>query len=125
MAEIETYFFESYALYEVVHSNPNYIKYTYNVAIVTTKSNLMELHYALLKLYGKEKADEIYDFYLPFVIEIEDFIIKSSNFWRAQHAGHKFSYIDCLGYTIAKLKNIKFLTGDKEFENLDNVEFVK
>ncbi len=32
---------------------------------------------------------------------------------------------DCIGYIFAKQLGIKFLTGDKEFENLDNVEFVK
>ena len=32
---------------------------------------------------------------------------------------------DCIGYILAKNIGIKFLTGDKEFENLDNVEFVK
>ena len=32
---------------------------------------------------------------------------------------------DCIGYIMAKKLNIKFLTGDKEFENFLNVEFVK
>ena len=37
----------------------------------------------------------------------------------------KPSYIDCIGYMVAKRLNIKFLTGDKDFEDLDNVKFVK
>ena len=32
---------------------------------------------------------------------------------------------DCIGYILAKRLSIKFLTGDKEFEKLDDVEFVK
>ena len=32
---------------------------------------------------------------------------------------------DAIGYTIAKKYNIRFLTGDKDFEGMENVEFVK
>ena len=34
------------------------------------------------------------------------------------------SYADCLGYVISKKLNIRFLTGDKQFKDLPNVEFV-
>ena len=37
----------------------------------------------------------------------------------------KISFIDCIGYLIAKKNNAKFLTGDEHFRNKDNVEFVK
>ena len=32
---------------------------------------------------------------------------------------------DAIGYTIAKSHGVKFLTGDKEFEKMANVEFIK
>ena len=32
---------------------------------------------------------------------------------------------DVMGYIIAKKYNAKFLTGDKEFKDVPNVEFVK
>lgn len=35
------------------------------------------------------------------------------------------SMTDCISYFMAKDLEIKFLTGDKEFENLDYVEFIK
>ena len=35
------------------------------------------------------------------------------------------SMTDCIGYILSKQLGIKFLTGDKEFENFPNVEFVK
>jgi uncharacterized protein len=37
----------------------------------------------------------------------------------------KLSIPDAIGYTIAKRLEIKFLTGDEDFKNYDNVEFVK
>ena len=37
----------------------------------------------------------------------------------------KLSMTDCIGYMMAKQWGIKFLTGDKEFEDMENVEYVK
>ena len=125
MEGVNSYFFDTYAFYEIIKGNPNYKKYESNVSITTTKLNLMELHYGLLLLYGKEKADEYYDSLLEFAIEITDKIIKESNEFRFLNKSKKLSYVDCVGYILAKHLNIKFLTGDKEFEDLDNVEFVK
>ena len=45
--EIKTFFLDTYALYEIIEGNENYIEYTKNVAIVTTKINIMELFYVL------------------------------------------------------------------------------
>jgi len=45
--------------------------------------------------------------------------------FRALNKKRNLSYVDCIGYIIAKQRNIKFLTGDKEFEYMENVEFVK
>ena len=37
----------------------------------------------------------------------------------------KLSIPDAVGYTIAKKHGVKFLTGDRDFENMENVEFVR
>lgn len=125
MGEINTYFFDSYALFEVIYDNIEYKKYSDNINIITTKLNLMELHYGLLLKYGIEIANEYYNEFLQFVIPIDDETIILSNQFRASMKKRKLSYVDCLGYTIAKIKGVKFLTGDKEFADLENVEFVK
>jgi|SRR3989344_6663862 len=125
MEEIDTFFFDSYAFYEIIEGNPNYKHYSKNIAIITTKLNLMELHYGLLLKYGKEKADKYYDQFAVFSVEITDNIIKKSNEFRMFMKKRKLSYVDCIGYIIAKLLNVRFLTGDKEFEDLENVEYIK
>lgn len=125
MGELKTLFFDNYAFYEIINGNDNYKKYQNGINIVTTKLNLMELHYGLILSYGKEIADKYYDLFVPFVIEINDEIIKLANEFRFQHKKKKLSYVDCIGYTLANSRNIKFLTGDKEFEKMYNVEFVK
>lgn len=125
MEQIKTFFFDSYAFFEIVNGNLAYEPYTKEISIVTTKLNLMELHYGLLRVEGKEKADELYEKYLKFVIDFSDEDIKESNKFRLQNKKRDLSYIDCLGYVIAKRMNIKFLTGDSMFKDLSNVEFME
>ena len=37
----------------------------------------------------------------------------------------KRSMTDCIGYAVSLRLKIKFMTGDKEFEYLENVEFIR
>ena len=85
----------------------------------------MELHYGLMLLYGKQEADKYYDQFAKFCVDFDDKIIKIANEFKMLHKTKKLSYIDCLGYVIAKSMNVLFLTGDKGFENIENVEYVK
>ncbi|HLC58045.1 MAG TPA: PIN domain-containing protein [Candidatus Nanoarchaeia archaeon] len=125
MGELKTFFFDTYAFFEIIKANQNYKNYVYPVAIITTRLNLMELHYGLLRMWGREKADRYYDRLLIYCIEISDEDIKKANEFRAKYKERGLSYIDCVGYTIAKSHGVKFLTGDRQFQDLDNVEFVK
>ncbi len=126
MENIRTLFFDTYALFEIIEGNPNYQKqYTIGITIITTKLNLMELHYGLLAKYGKEEADRYYDRLLEFTVEITDEVIKTASEFRLTFKKRGLSYIDCIGYILAKSRGIKFLTGDRQFEDLEGVEFVK
>lgn len=125
MGEIKTYFFDTYAFFELINGNFNYNKYSSNIIIVTTKLNLMELHYGLMLIYGKQEADKYYDKFLQFAVEFNDEIIKSANEFKLLHKKDMVSYIDCIGYVLSRSMNIPFLTGDKAFKNIDNVEYVK
>ena len=123
---IETYFYDTYALIEIIKGNFNYSKYI-NFKAVLTKLNLLELYCYLLKNYGEEKANHYYNLYSRDCMDFDDDVIKGSvKFWISMRKNNKKpSYTDCIGYMMAKRLNIKFLTGDKEFKNLQNVEFVK
>jgi len=122
---MKAFFFDTYALYEIIEGNLNYKQYAGKIVMITTRLNLMELHYGLLLKYGKGVSDNYYDGLLGFAVGINDEIIKKANLFRANLKRRDLSYVDCIGYIIAKSKNIKFLTGDKQFSDLDNVEFVK
>lgn len=125
MEQVASFFFDTYALFEIIEGNPNYERYSKGISLITTKLNLMELHYGLLRTEGKEVADKYYNYYLKFTIDFSDEDIKRANELRLQMKKQDISYVDCLGYIIAKRCGAKFLTGDKEFEGMDNVEFVK
>jgi|SRR3989344_4312514 len=125
MEQLKSFFFDTYAFYELIKGNPDYKKYDKEIIVITTKLNLMELHYGLLRDEGKEIADNYYNKFLRFCINISDEIIKESNEYRLKNYKRELSYVDCLGYTLAKRLGAKFLTGDEQFKEFENVEFVK
>lgn len=120
----EVYFFDSYAIMEMVYENEDYKDYIYKSPSLT-KLNLFEVFYHILRESGEEDADKVFQKYSPFAVDFGDEIIKESAKFRLEHKGRNMSMTDCIGYIISKKLGIKFLTGDKEFEDLDNVEFVK
>jgi len=120
-----TFFFDSYALIEIYEKNLNYEKYAKTKA-VTSYFQVYEVYHSLIRNgYSKEEIKDFFEFLQNLCIELNfDWIPKSVEF-RKEHKKSELSYADCLGYVIARELNIKFLTGDKEFEDLPNVEFVK
>ncbi len=118
------YFFDSYAVIEIVKGNPNYARYTQEVVIITI-FNLVELYWSFLNELGEEKANAMYKQFRECVIDVEDSVLKEAIKFRKQHKRLNLSYTDCIGYATASQRGLRFLTGDKEFERFDNVEFVK
>ena len=45
--------------------------------------------------------------------------------FRYANMGKNLSYVDCISYSLARERKLIFVTGDKDFENIENVEFVK
>jgi len=118
------YFFDTYAIIELIKGNPNYEFIKDNV-IITSSMNIAELYYSLLLENNQEFADKIINSFNFELIDITSKIAIKSSLFRFQNKKLKLSYIDCLGYILALKNNLLFLTGDKGFESLDNVEYVK
>ena len=123
--EIEEYFLDTYALYEIITGNKEYTRFKSGIAVITTKLNLMELYYGLLLRYDEKTASKYYDIFREYVVDISDNTIKQAMKIKKQNKKMNLSYVDCIGYRIALERKIKYLTGDKEFKNLPNVEYVK
>lgn len=120
------YFFDTYAIIEFLDGNKKCFK-AFKKGMITTRLNLMELYYQAFKKWGKIVANKLYAKFLEYVVDFDDNIIKEAMMFRLnmKKKGKDFSYTDCIGYTLAKKKKIKFLTGDEEFKGMVNVEFVK
>ena len=120
----EPYFFDSYALIEVVMGNSNYLKYK-GSKIVLTKLNLFEVYYSLIRQGYVDLAEIFLETYEVYVIDFDNQTIKNAANFRLNYKKQNLSMTDCIGYVLAKKLNVKFLTGDKEFNDMENVEFVK
>jgi len=118
------YFADTYALIELLGGNQNYKPYL-DCILITSRFNLVELYYYLLKDHGKKIADKYLEIYSKIVVPITLTSIKRGMDFKLKRKKSKLSYADCVGYAIALEFGIKFLTGDNKFERLSNVEFVK
>ena len=117
------YFFDTYALIEVINGNKNYLKYKDEI-IYTSLLNIAELWRALLRDFGEEIARGLYSKIKPVVLEIDEPLIIRAVLFKSKNKKN-YSLPDCIGYLLSLKYRVKFLTGDKEFENVENVEFVK
>lgn len=118
------YFFDSYAVVEIIRGNPNYARYTQD-EVALTIFNLAEIYWTAINKLGEAAAEEIYAQYKLSLMEIDDESLKSAIKFRKQHKSKDFSYADCIGYCLALQNGLKFLTGDKAFKEFENVEFVQ
>ena len=117
------YFFDTYAVIEIVSGNPSYAKFITEIPTITI-FNLAEIYWSAINNLNEEKAEEIYKKYSQCVENISDNVLKEAIKFRKEHKKRNLSYADCVGYIYALRHDLIFLTGDKEFENLGGVEFV-
>lgn len=118
------YFLDTYALIEIAEGSPKYQKYLDSDA-VTLKDNLAELYYFLLRKYDEKTADFFLDKFSKIGVELPIAIIAKAMVFRHNYTKTRFSYIDCLGYAYALENKRFFLTGDRAFEDMENVELVR
>ena len=118
------YFFDTYAIIEIIKENKEYEIYKEEI-ITTSILNLGELYYFLLTRYGEEAADAWYKKLENTPLPIGAQSIISAMKFRSQNKKLGLSFIDCVGYIIAKEHGLIFITGDNAFRNIENVKFVK
>jgi hypothetical protein len=121
------YFYDSYAVMAYLSDIPNYRAYFEENDGVLTKLNLIEICYRTIELHGKEAAVQVVELFAKYTIDFAPRDIVGSMKLRLtlKKDGRNISYADALGYYLALKNRLKFLTGDREFKELDGVEFVK
>ena len=122
--KMHKYFFDTYAIIEIIKGNPNYNQFTEEL-FATTTINLSEVYYYLLNEVGEYYAHETIQKLKMEYFDITPALALKAVAFRHAHKKDKLSYVDCLGYVIAIHNNLLFLTGDNGFEKIPHVAFVK
>jgi len=122
------YYADTYALVEILRGNPAYEKYS-EEELITSEFNLLELAYALVRDYGVDRALVILRMVRASVDIVtptnEDYVEAAALCIKLRREKRSLSIIDALGYALARKHRALFLTGDKEFKDLEEVEYVK
>lgn len=118
------YFFDTYALYELIKENKNYKRYL-NTGIVISQLNLFELYFIFLKEGKQDLAEIFFTKYASFVEHFDEIVIKNAALLKLKLNKRDVSMTDCIGYCFAQQLGIPFLTGDSAFEHMAHVAFVK
>jgi predicted nucleic acid-binding protein len=116
----ETLFFDTYALIEMHEGNPRYARF-HDAKIVMNMLNLFELTHYFIRTGMDTNSLIMYEGVLS-PVEFSDAINGAKT--KHEHKKFKLSMADCIGYETARRLGIKFLTGDKAFKGMKNVEYV-
>jgi predicted nucleic acid-binding protein len=121
------FLFDTYALICLVQNRPSYRRFADSI-IITTQFNLIELYYSVLGDVGEKAAKTVYMRFKNCVVPVsDDVIFRAMKFRLSKKQDRKcnLSYVDAIAYQCARSLGIPFVTGDKEFEGIAGVEFVK
>jgi uncharacterized protein with PIN domain len=124
---MSSFFADSYALTGMLKGNKNYQTFQ-SERLVTTEFNICEVGFAVCREYPTDATRVLKAVRKMVVIQEtrdEDYCAGAARRKEASGQGKKLSTIDCVGYSVANRLNIPFLTGDREFADLDNVQFVR
>src|SRR3989344_4901995 len=119
------YLFDTYAIIEILKGNKNYNKFNNeDIEVIINNFIFAELCYNLFR-EKEPHAKEYLDKYSKNILFVKPEWIEEAMQFRLKWKDRSVSITDCVGYVMAKHLEIKFLTGDKEFEDMANVEFIK
>jgi len=117
-------FFDTCALIEISKENPDFEKYKKSYMILTDL-NLMEYSHYLLKVGKEYLIKEVFEELGSFVVKYDNEILVNAAKMKFKYKKEKLSFVDCIGYLLAKKHGAKFLTCDGKFKDKNNVEFVE
>ncbi|MBI2077877.1 MAG: PIN domain-containing protein [Euryarchaeota archaeon] len=114
------FFLDTYALIEIAKGNKKFAGYLEDAA--TGPCNLLEFHFCLARDHGDEVADRWFGSLRSLLLDLTDADLPAASRLRRAERRRGLSYIDALGYVMAGQRGLRFVTGDKGFRGLDNVE---
>jgi hypothetical protein len=122
-----SYFADSYALIEMLKGNKNYRSFQ-SERLITTEFNICEVGFAVCRDYPANAPQVLKTVRKMVTLQAtrdEDYCSGAARRKQESGKGKKLSTIDCIGYSVANWLSIQFLTGDREFADMENVQFVR
>ena len=116
-------YLDTYILVEIYLGNPDFIKYL-DEDFILNDITLAEFYGVLFMEFWEEEANYWLRKLESYSVSVErEILIEASKF--RQTKKRNISFFDAVGYIFALANKYIFVTGDKEFEFLENVEFKK
>lgn len=115
---------DTYALVEIAKGNPKYAEYLISTYVITDLT-LAEFYAVLLREEGEKVADYWYKKLERFSLPVNKEMLIEAIKFRYEHRKQEISFFDAAGYIFSLKQGYCFVTGDKDFANLPNVEFRK
>lgn len=117
------YFWDTYALVALLEGRPEYEPFR-GEPVLCERDNLYELAYYLLRDFAPERAAASVEALRPELLEVGPGLVWRAAALRLAERRRKLSYVDALGYVLAREHGLSFLTGDKAFQDMEGVEYV-
>ncbi len=115
---------DTYALYEISKGNHKF-QFLMDEEIVIPETTIAEFYWVLLLEYDKLTADYWYKQLNPYIKSVDKILMMKAMNFRYENKKQDLSFFDCVGYVYSRENNMKFVTGDKEFEKKEGVMFIK
>ncbi|MBI1970470.1 PIN domain-containing protein [Candidatus Woesearchaeota archaeon] len=113
---------DTYALVEIAKGQPVFIKYT-EEEFVISEITLSEFYLVILREYNQQTADYWYRKLEARAIPVSLPILIEAMKFKHSHRKQRISFFDAVGYIFSRHNNHLFVTGDKEFFGMPDVEF--
>ncbi|MFT4250016.1 MAG: PIN domain-containing protein [Candidatus Woesearchaeota archaeon] len=117
------YLADTYAFIEIIRGNTNYQRYA-TAQLRTTQHQLAELLYWAIRKENTQARTLVFRLW-KYTASLSASTMFFAMKLKHKHRKNKLSYADCIGYATAAQLEIPFLTGDEQFKDMPNVEFVK
>lgn len=118
---------DSYAFFEHVGGNPRYKQVFQERDVVTTALNVLEVYHVLRRQLAPQVALRHAQACFSYITDVPRDTVFAAAVFKEDMVRRKrnCSYIDAWGYSSARALGRRFLTGDRAFDGIAQVEFVK
>mgnify|MGYP001579147574 CR=1 FL=1 len=115
---------DTYALIEIAKQNVKFSEYL-NSNFAITDITLAEFYFVLLREDGENFADYWFKKLERYSLQVSKELLKEAIKFKYENRKQNISFFDAVDYIFSVKNGYYFVTGDKEFENMKNVEFKK